>query len=64
MGLADVVGILDFDCWPVLPTLLSGPMESKISNVSSNVVQFCEDGAFNGFVIVFQSAMGPVLGSG
>ena len=64
MGLEDVVGILDFDCWPVLLTLSSGPMESTISNVSSNVVQFCEGGAFKGFVVVFQSAMGHVLGSG
>ena len=64
MGLEDVVGIFDFDCWPVLLTLSSGPMESIISNVFSIVVQFCEDGAFKGFVIVFHSAIGPVLGSG
>ena len=53
MGLEDVVGIFDFDCWPVLLTLSSSPMGATIFTVSSDVIHVCEDGAFKGFVVAF-----------
>lgn len=44
MYLEDVVGILSFDCWPILLTLSSDTMGSTIFNVSSDVIHVCEDG--------------------
>ena len=50
----DVVGILGFDCWPVLLIVSSDSMKPIIFHTSSDVVQFCEDGTFKGFMNIFQ----------
>ena len=54
IGLEDVVGILGFDCWPILLIVSSDSIMPIIFNMFSDVVQLCEDGALKSFMNVFQ----------